>query len=81
LEPSVIDILKPLAGAGPVMNISSSYFHTRRQALAALMKIKLPEYCCRNNYATYAQNFSFPRGRSRAGNTTGIATVTPLAER
>jgi hypothetical protein len=57
LEQSVIDILKPLASTGPVMNISSSYFHARRRALAALMRIKLPENCFRNSYATYAQTF------------------------
>src|SRR6516162_4301575 len=57
LEPSVIDILEPFAGAGAVMKISSSYFHTRRRELAALMKIKLPENCFRNSYATYAQTF------------------------
>jgi hypothetical protein len=57
LEPPVIGILKPLAGAGPVMKISSSYFHTRRRELAALMKIRLPENCFRNSYATYAQTF------------------------
>ena len=46
-------ILKPLAGTGPIMTISVGYFHRVRREVARLMKIKLPENCLRNSYATY----------------------------
>ena len=39
------------------MAISENYFYIRRRELAGLMKIKLPDNCLRNSYATYAQTF------------------------
>jgi len=57
LEPAAAEILKPLAGTGAVMPWSRSYFLRRRRRLAAAMRIKLPENCLRNSYATYAQTF------------------------
>ena len=57
LEPAAAQILKPLAGTGAVMPWSRSYFLRRRRRLAAAMRIKLPENCLRNSYATYAQTF------------------------
>jgi hypothetical protein len=57
LEPAAAEILKPLATTGAVMPWSRSYFLRRRRRLAAAMRIKLPENCLRNSYATYAQTF------------------------
>ena len=57
LEPAAAQILKPLAGTGAVMPWSRSYFLRRRRRLAAAMRIKLPQNCLRNSYATYAQTF------------------------
>lgn len=57
LEPAAAEILKPLAGTGAVMPWSRSYFLRRRRRLAAAMRIRLPENCLRNSYATYAQTF------------------------
>ena len=57
LEAAAAEILKPLARTGAVMPWSRSYFLRRRRRLAAAMRIKLPENCLRNSYATYAQTF------------------------
>jgi len=57
LEPAAVKILRPLAGTGPIMTISVGYLHKLRRKLAGLMKIKFPENCLRNSYATYGLTF------------------------
>ncbi len=56
LEPAAAAILRPLVGTGPIITISENYFYICRRELAG-MKIKLPDNCLRNSYATYAQTF------------------------
>jgi len=57
LEPAVAEILRPLAGKGPIMTMCENHFYICRRELVGLMKIKLPDNCLRNSYATYAQTF------------------------
>lgn len=52
LETAAAEILRPLAGTGAVMANSRSYFNRTRRKLAAAMRIKFPENCFRNSYAT-----------------------------
>jgi hypothetical protein len=57
LETAAAEILRPLAGTGAVMPISRSHFNRSRRKLAAAMRLKFPENCLRNSYATYALTF------------------------
>ena len=57
LEKAAVEILRPLAGSGPVMPCSPQHFHRTRRKLASAMRIKFPENCLRNSYATYALTF------------------------
>jgi hypothetical protein len=58
LEAATVKILKPLAGTGPVIPVSSSTFYGWRQELCKEMRVRWPENCSRNSYATYAANLS-----------------------
>jgi integrase len=57
LEEKAAEILGPLAGSGAVMPCSPSHFNRSRRKLAAAMRLKFPENCLRNSYATYALTF------------------------
>jgi hypothetical protein len=57
LEPATIELLKPLAKTGAVIPVADSTFYRWRQKLCKEMKIRWPENCLRNSYATYAQTF------------------------
>jgi len=57
LEPEAAKILKPLAGKGPIISCCDNHLYIKRRELARDMKIKLPENCLRNSYATYALTF------------------------
>jgi hypothetical protein len=57
LEIAAGQILRPLASTGAVMPISRSHFNKSRRKLAAAMRVRLPENCLRNSYATYALTF------------------------
>jgi len=57
LETAAAQTLRPLASTGAVMPISRSYFNRSRRKLAAAMRVRLPENCLRNSYATYALTF------------------------
>ena len=57
LEPEAAKILKPLAGKGPIISCCNNHLSIKRRELARDMKIKLPENCLRNSYATYALTF------------------------
>jgi hypothetical protein len=57
LEPVAAEILKPLAGEGPVTACCDNHLYIKRRELARDMRIKLPENCLRNSYATYALTF------------------------
>jgi hypothetical protein len=46
-----------LIGKGPVIACCDSHLYIKRRELAPDMKIKLPENCLRNSYATYALTF------------------------
>jgi site-specific recombinase XerD len=57
LEPEAAEILKPLTGKGPVMVCCDNHLYIKRRELSRDMRIKLPENCLRNSYATYALTF------------------------
>jgi hypothetical protein len=57
LEPEAAAILRPLAQEGPVITCCDNHLYIKRRELAQAMKIKLPENCLRNSYATYALTF------------------------
>jgi hypothetical protein len=57
LEPVTFKLLHALAGAGPVIPLASKIFYELRQKLCREMKVRWPENCLRNSYATYAQTF------------------------
>lgn len=57
LEPATVKLLKPLAGDGAVMPVASKAFYSMRQELCKEMRVRWPENCLRNSYATYAQTF------------------------
>jgi len=57
LEAATVKLLKPLAGVGPVMPIPSKAFYSMRRELCKEMRVRWPENCLRNSYATYAQTF------------------------
>lgn len=54
LEAATIKLLRPLAGAGPVIEIARSAFQRLRRELCKEMRVRWPENCLRNSYATYA---------------------------
>ena len=56
-ETAAAEILRPLAGTGRIMPISRTTFNGSRRRLAAAMRIKFPENCLRNAYATFALTF------------------------
>jgi hypothetical protein len=57
LEPVTIKLLKPVAGLGAVISVADSTFYRLRQKLCKEMRVRWPENCLRNSYATYAQTF------------------------
>ena len=57
LEPTTIELLKPLATTGEVIPVVDSSFYRMRQNLCKEMRVRWPENCLRNSYATYAQTF------------------------
>jgi len=57
LEKAAAEILRPLASSGAIMPVSPSHFNRSRRKLASAMRIKFPENCLRNSYATYALTF------------------------
>jgi hypothetical protein len=57
LEPEAAEILRPLAQEGPVISCCDNHLYIKRRELARDMRIKLPENCLRNSYATYALTF------------------------
>jgi integrase len=57
LEPAAVKLLKPLAGVGAVIPVSNSTFNRWRRELCKEMRVRWPENCLRNSYATYAQTF------------------------
>jgi hypothetical protein len=57
LEPEAAEILRPLAGEAPVITCCDNHLYIKRRELAHDMRIKFPENCLRNSYATYALTF------------------------
>jgi hypothetical protein len=57
LEPEAAEILRPFAQEGPVITCCDNHLYIKRRQLAHDMRIKLPENCLRNSYATYALTF------------------------
>jgi hypothetical protein len=57
LEAATIELLEPLAKTGAVIPIADSTFYGLRQTLCKEMRVRWPENCLRNSYATYAQTF------------------------
>jgi hypothetical protein len=57
LEAASVKLLRPLSGGGRVVPLARSVFQSLRRELCKLMKVRWPENCLRNSYATYAQTF------------------------
>lgn len=57
LEAAAIKLLSPLAGTGPALSIARDAFYKMRRELCKEMRVRWPENCLRNSYATYAQTF------------------------
>jgi hypothetical protein len=57
LEVLTIRFLSSLAGTGPVIAVARDAFYKMRRELCAEMRVRWPENCLRNSYATYAQTF------------------------
>ena len=57
LETATVKLLKPLIGTGPVISIARRAFQGLRRGLCKEMRVRWPENCLRNSYATYAQTF------------------------
>jgi hypothetical protein len=57
LEPAAAGLLEPLRATGPVLPIMRKAFYNLRQDLCRQMRVRWPENCLRNSYATYAQTF------------------------
>jgi len=57
LEPATAKLLQAFAGTGAVVPVSNSTFNRWRRELCKEMRVRWPENCLRNSYATYAQTF------------------------
>ena len=57
LEAASVKLLRSLAGDGPVIQIARRVFQSLRRELCKEMRVRWPENCLRNSYATYAQTF------------------------
>jgi hypothetical protein len=57
LEAASVKLLRSLAGDGPVIQIARRAFQSLRRELCREMRVRWPENCLRNSYATYAQTF------------------------
>jgi hypothetical protein len=57
LEPTTTELLKPFLATGPVIQIMRKSFYGLRKELCKEMRVRWPENCLRNSYATYAQTF------------------------
>jgi hypothetical protein len=57
LEAAAIELLKPIVGSGSVIQIARRAFQSLRRELCREMRVRWPENCLRNSYATYAQTF------------------------
>ena len=57
LEKATVNLLRPLADAGPVIQVARRAFNTLRRELCKQMRVRWPENCLRNSFATYAQTF------------------------
>ena len=57
LEPVSVKLLRCLAGDGPVIQVAGRAFQSLRRGLCKEMRIRWPENCLRNSYATYSQTF------------------------
>src|SRR5258708_7979808 len=55
LEAATVKILRPVAGTGAVIPVSSSTFYGWRQEMCKEMRVRCPENCFRKSCATYAQ--------------------------
>ena len=57
LERATIELLQPLADTGRVIPIARRIFQGLRRDLCKEMRVRWPENCLRNSYATYALTF------------------------
>jgi hypothetical protein len=57
LEGASLKLLRSLADDGPVIQIARRAFQSLRRELCREMRVRWPENCLRNSYATYAQTF------------------------
>jgi hypothetical protein len=57
LEVASVKLLRSLAGHGRVIQLGRRLFQSLRRELCQEMRVRLPENCLRNSYATYALTF------------------------
>jgi hypothetical protein len=57
LEAASVKLLRSLAGDGRVIQLGRRLFQSLRRALCQEMRVRFPENCLRNSYATYALTF------------------------
>jgi hypothetical protein len=57
LEAATVNLLRPIAGEGRVIQLARSLFESLRPELCKEMRVRWPENCLRKSYATYAQTF------------------------
>src|ERR1700757_2349417 len=57
LEAASVKLLRSLAGDGRVIQLARRLFQSLRRELCKEMRVRLPENCLRNSYATYALTF------------------------
>ena len=74
LEAASVKLLLPLAGEGRVIPLARRIFQSLRRELCKEMRVRWPENCLRNSYATYAQTFRSSGEVARAmGDSEGTA--------
>jgi hypothetical protein len=66
LEPASVKLLRSLADSGPVIQIARRAFQSLRREICREMRVRWPENCLRNSYATYAQTFRSSGDAARA---------------
>jgi hypothetical protein len=57
IESATVKLLIPLIASGPVVPMMRKAFYKLRNKLCKEMRVRWPENCLRNSYATYAQTF------------------------
>ena len=57
LEAASVKLVRSLAGDGPVIQVARRVFQSLRRELCKEMRVRWPENCLRNSYATTRKHF------------------------